>query len=98
VRYLALANAAGSAYRYALDPQEQLGVWTRLEEDGEVVWAIVHSHVTSTAEPSATDIELAYYPDSLYLICSLIDTEQPTTRAWSIVDDAVSEVPLTISS
>jgi proteasome lid subunit RPN8/RPN11 len=93
-RYMAMVNAAASPYRYAIDPAEQLRVWTALDEAGESVWAIVHSHVSSAAEPSKTDVELAYYPESLYLICSLADTPQPVIRAWSIVSGAVSEVLL----
>ena len=37
-------------------------------------------------EPSQTDIGLAYYPDSLYIVCSLTDIDDPDLRAWSIVD------------
>jgi proteasome lid subunit RPN8/RPN11 len=93
-RYVAMANAAASPYRYAIDPVEQLLVWTALEEAGESVWAIIHSHVASAAEPSKTDVELAYYPESLYLICSLADPAHPVIRAWSIVGGAVSETRL----
>lgn len=95
-RWVALANAAASPYRYFIDPEEQLRVWMEIDEADEVVWGIVHSHVASPARPSATDVGLAYYPDSLYLICSLADPEQPDLRAWSIRDGAVSEVTLTV--
>jgi proteasome lid subunit RPN8/RPN11 len=96
-RYLPLRNAASSPYRYMIDPQEQLQVWMRLEDAGEAVWAIVHSHVASVAEPSATDVGLAFYPDSLYVICSLMDPVAPTVRAWSIVDGVVTEVMLLVT-
>lgn len=94
-RYVPLRNAAESPYRYLIDPQEQLHVWLALEDAGEVPWAIVHSHVASAAVPSATDVGLAYFPESLYVICSLAD-EMPALRAWSIRDGAVSEVPLAV--
>jgi [CysO sulfur-carrier protein]-S-L-cysteine hydrolase len=96
-RYVPLRNAAESPYRYLIDAQEQLHVWMELEDAGEVPWAIVHSHVASVAVPSATDVGLAYFPDSLYVICSLADPERPTVRAWSIREGSVSEVPLAIS-
>ena len=97
-RYIPLHNAAESPYRYMIDPEEQLHVWLELEDGGEVPWAIVHSHVVSAAKPSATDVGLAYFPDSLYLICSLADPERPTIQAWSIRDGVVTEVPLAVSS
>jgi [CysO sulfur-carrier protein]-S-L-cysteine hydrolase len=95
-RWVALTNAAASPYRYFIDPEEQLRVWMEIDDADEVVWGIVHSHVASPARPSATDVGLAYYPDSLYLICSLADPEKPDLRAWSIRDGVVSELTLTI--
>jgi [CysO sulfur-carrier protein]-S-L-cysteine hydrolase len=96
-RYVPLRNAAESPYRYMIDAEEQLRVWLELEDGGEVPWAIVHSHVASVAVPSATDVGLAYFPDSLYVICSLADPERPTVRAWSIRDGAVTEVGLAVT-
>jgi len=93
-RWISLRNAAESPYRYLIDPQEQLRVWMELDDADEVVWAIVHSHVASPARPSQTDIGLAYYPDSLYIVCSLTKMDEPDLGAWSIVDGAVSEVEL----
>ena len=61
-------------------------------------WAIVHSHTHTPAVPSPTDIGLAFYPDSLYILVSLSEAEaDPTTgapslRAWRIVDGEVYEV------
>ena len=95
-RYIAMRNASASPYRYSIDPTDQLRIWTALDDSGESVWSIVHAHVASPAEPSKTDVELAYFPESLYLICSLSDPAAPVIRAWSIVSGAVTEVPLQI--
>jgi [CysO sulfur-carrier protein]-S-L-cysteine hydrolase len=96
-RWVGLRNAAESPYRYMIDAQEQLKVWTQLDDADDVVWAIVHSHVASEAKPSQTDVGLAFYPDSLYVIVSLADYEHPVARAWSIVDGAVTEVGLLVT-
>lgn len=98
LRWVPLRNAAQSPYRYLIDPQEQLKVWMELDDADEVVWAIVHSHVASPARPSQTDIGLAFYPDSLYVVCSLTEMAQPEARAWSIVDGVVTEVGLLVTS
>lgn len=95
-RWVGMRNAAESPYRYLIDPQEQLKAWLELEDNDEVPWGIVHSHVASPAVPSVTDIGLAFFPDSLYLVCSLMD-ELPTVRAWSIRDGVVTEVQLAVS-
>jgi len=95
-RFVPIRNAAESPYRYMISSEDLLKV-VEIEDGGEFVWGIVHSHVASPAEPSATDVGLAYYPDSLYLICSLMPPE-PVVRAWSIQGEAstVLEVPLTV--
>lgn len=92
-RFLPLANAALSPHRYLIDPQEQLRAILDIEDAGEEVWAIAHSHVASPAVPSDTDVGLAGWPDALYLICSLA-SEPPHVRAWSIREGAVAEVDL----
>jgi proteasome lid subunit RPN8/RPN11 len=92
-RFLPLTNAAASPYRYLIDPQEQLRAVLAIDDAGEEVWGIVHSHVASPAAPSDTDVGLAGWPDALYLICSLA-VEPPVVRAWSIRDGSVTEVPL----
>jgi proteasome lid subunit RPN8/RPN11 len=92
-RFLPLGNAAASPYRYLIDPQEQLRAVLDIDEAGEEVWGIVHSHVASAAVPSDTDVGLAGWPDALYLICSLA-VEPPVVRAWSIRDGSVRELPL----
>ena len=94
-RFVAIRNVAESPYRYMIGSDDLLRV-VEIEDGGEFLWGIVHSHVASPAEPSATDVGLAYYPDSLYVICSL-SPPQPTVRAWSIREDTVLEVPLGIA-
>jgi proteasome lid subunit RPN8/RPN11 len=88
-------NAEASPLRYNLDPQDQFRIMSEMEERGEELSAIYHSHTASPAYPSQTDINLAAYPDALYLIVSLAEDEEPL-RAFRIQDGEVSEVDLAI--
>ena len=88
-------NAEASPLRYNLDPQDQFRIMTEMEERGEELSAIYHSHTASPAYPSQTDINLAAYPDALYLIVSLADGERPL-RGFSIKDGEVTEVDLVL--
>lgn len=90
LRYVACRNAAASPVRYTVHPDDLYRVTVEIDDADEVIWGIVHSHVRSPAVPSPTDIGLALYPDSLYLLLSL--AEMPGLRAWRIVDGAVHEV------
>jgi proteasome lid subunit RPN8/RPN11 len=92
-RFVGMRNTAVSPYRYMIDPQEQLQVLLEVDDNDEIVWGIVHSHVASPPVPSMTDVGLAAYPDALYLIASFSD-EPPMLRAWTIVEGAVNEVVL----
>ena len=88
-------NSEASPLRYNLDPQDQFQIMTKMEERGEELSAIYHSHTASPAYPSQTDINLASYPDALYLIVSLAEDEDPL-RGFRIRDGEVSEVELSV--
>ena len=92
-RFVGMRNVAESPYRYLMDPVEQLELLEEIDENDEVVWAIVHSHVESPPYPSPTDIGLAAFPDAVYLLASFA-SEPPELRAWTIVAGAVNEVVL----
>jgi [CysO sulfur-carrier protein]-S-L-cysteine hydrolase len=87
-------NAEASPLRYNLDPHDQFRIMTEMEERGEELSAIYHSHTGSPAYPSQTDINLAAYPDTVYLIVSLVEGED--LRGFNIRDDEVTEVDLVV--
>jgi len=90
-------NAEESPFRYVIHPQDQFRITMEIEDHGEEIAAIYHSHTKSPAEPSQTDINLAEnWPDPLYLICSLADPAAPDVRAWSIRDGSIEEVDLDV--
>ena len=95
VTYYRAANAEASPLRYNLDPQDQFRIMMEMEERGEELAAIYHSHTKSPAYPSQTDINLASYPGVIYLIASLAQGEEPL-RGFEIADGKVSEAELTI--
>lgn len=101
VRWVPLRNAVMSALRYAIDPSDLLRLTIETDDSDEVFWAIVHSHVSSPARPSPTDLRESHYSDSLYVLVSLDPAEAdpstgaPSVRAWRIVDGGVHEVELT---
>ena len=88
-------NAEASPLRYNLDPQDQFRIMTEMDESGEELSAIYHSHTASPAYPSQTDVNLAAYPDTLYLIVSLADGEKDL-RGYTIKDGEVTEVDLAV--
>ncbi|MGH8497879.1 MAG: M67 family metallopeptidase, partial [Methylococcales bacterium] len=59
------------ALRFLMDPAQQIDAMRNIRENHEDLFAIYHSHPTAPAEPSATDLEQASYPDALQIIISL---------------------------
>jgi proteasome lid subunit RPN8/RPN11 len=91
-------NAEGSPLRYLVHPQDQLRIMGEIEQRGEDLAAIYHSHTGSRAYPSQTDINLAEaWPDPLYVICSIADPEAPDVRAFAIRDGSVEETPIEVT-
>jgi proteasome lid subunit RPN8/RPN11 len=88
-RVMRATNAEGSPFFYVFDPREQLEMMEEIEDAGEDVLAIYHSHTRSAAYPSRTDVDLAFYAQPLYVIISLADRERPDIRAFRIARDGV---------
>jgi [CysO sulfur-carrier protein]-S-L-cysteine hydrolase len=87
-------NVRRSPYGYELDHRSLLAA-NELEDEGYQV-AVYHSHPRSAAEPSQTDINLAQYPNWLYVIVSPAD--EKGVRAWQIDDGAVREEEIDVAS
>jgi proteasome lid subunit RPN8/RPN11 len=88
-------NVAASPLRYEMDGLEQLTILERIEDAGCELGAIYHSHTRSAPVPSQTDINLAFYPGSLYVIVGVADG-QAEVRAWRILDGEVQERPVIV--
>jgi proteasome lid subunit RPN8/RPN11 len=88
-------NKAASPLRYEIDGMEQYKIQSAIEDAGLELGAIYHSHTRSAPEPSQTDINLAFYPEALYVIVG-VEHDEPDVRAWRIVDGQVSQASLEV--
>ena len=90
-RHWEVTNADRSMTSYVMESRELLRAMREIDDRGWTLAAIYHSHTHTEAFPSPTDLELAVYPDAVYLIVSLQDIESPVLRAFDIRDGAVTE-------
>ena len=92
-----LTNVENSPYRFSWDSRELIKVWNEMEDNGWEHRVVYHSHTHSEAYPSGTDVRLAAWPEAYYIIVSLMDKENPTVRAFRIVDGNISEEELQVA-
>ncbi|HKZ71215.1 MAG TPA: M67 family metallopeptidase [Anaerolineales bacterium] len=90
-----ITNARHSPVRYEMEPGELIRAIIDIEERGWDLIGIFHSHPAGPPTPSPTDVAEAYYPDSAYVICSLVGG-QWAARAFEIRGGDVREIGLTI--
>ena len=95
VRIYRAVNAAASPLRYEIDGAEQYRIQMAIEDAGLDLGAIYHSHTRSEPYPSQTDINLATYPDAVYVIVGVASAE-PEVRGYTIRDGQVAEAELVV--
>jgi proteasome lid subunit RPN8/RPN11 len=92
-------NEEASPLRYNVHPEDLVRIVFAIEDAGQDLVAIFHSHTHSPAVPSATDRRTAQYPDPFYLLATLADPDaMPASalRAWRILGGQSFEVPLRV--
>jgi proteasome lid subunit RPN8/RPN11 len=83
---------------YLIDPHDQLRHFQAVEDQGLELVGIYHSHPASLAYPSPTDVSMAFYPEAVYAIVSLVRSDNPIMRAFRMVDGQISEVGFRVIS
>ena len=96
VKLFRAKNAEASPYRYNVDPQDLFRIYRESDQNGWEFLAIYHSHTFSEAYPSRTDVRLAFWPESHYILVSLKEPDDPVVRAYRIVDGQVREEELRV--
>lgn len=93
--YRATNAAASPPYAYEIDSGDLYRITMAIDDADLDLGAIYHSHPRSEPVPSQTDINLALYPDAIYIIVGLKESE-PDVRAFMIRDGQVSPAELVV--
>jgi [CysO sulfur-carrier protein]-S-L-cysteine hydrolase len=90
-------NSAASPLRYEMDPQGQYNALKSIEDAGDELLAIYHSHTKSAAYPSQTDVNQAVaWPEQVYVIVSLADADAPDVKGFLLEDLKIADVELDV--
>ena len=87
------ANIAASPFRFEIDSLELLRLVTAIEDAGDELGGIYHSHTRSEAYPSQTDVNFAAgWPGVEWLIVGLAKDDQCEVRSFTISAGVITEV------
>ena len=98
-RFVPMMNAERSPTFYRLDADEQFKVWKEMDDRDEEPVIIYHSHTSTEAYPSRTDVSYASEPNAHYVLVSTRDADKLGEfqfRSFRIVDGEITEEPVTV--
>lgn len=95
VRLTRGTNVLASPTRYRMDDAEVVAAIEEMDRRGWWLGAIYHSHPSSAAVPSDTDLAEANWPGALMMIVSLA-SDEPELRAYRVNEARTSYVEVAI--
>lgn len=97
-RHIPMENSAHSPTFYEFESKALLTLYRELDDRGEVPVVIYHSHTSTEAYPSRTDIAYAGEPEAHYVLLSTREAiaDRSEFRSFRIVNGEVSEEPVEI--
>ncbi|GGK74331.1 peptidase [Planomonospora parontospora subsp. parontospora] len=97
-RFVPMENAERSPTFYRFDSMEQLRVWREMDDRDEEPVVIYHSHTSTEAYPSRTDVSYASEPNAHYVLVSTREElgEEAEVRSYRIVEGVVTEEEVVI--
>ncbi len=93
-RFIPMVNAARSPTFYEFDSTDLLKLYREMDSLDEEPVVIYHSHTSTQAYPSRTDISYASEPHAHYVLVSTADEVDVEFRSFRIVDGEVTEEPV----
>lgn len=93
---MCLLNADAAPDRFTISPEEHFGANRFAERRGLTVGGVFHSHPSSDAYPSQSDINGGADSEWLHFIVGPVSGPKPVLRCFRIRDRFVTEVRVTV--
>ena len=90
-RFIPMVNAARSPAFYEFDSLDLLRLYREMDDRDEEPVVVYHSHTSTQAYPSRTDIAYASEPGAHYVLVSTREPDTVEFRSYRIVDAVVTE-------
>ena len=95
--YLIPNTSKNPNHFFQMDAKSQIDAMRNMRENNQTLFGIYHSHPSSPAQPSETDLKEASYPETNYFIISLNTIGVLELRAFQIDNNTFKELTLTLS-
>lgn len=96
--YYAIDNVAENpACGFLMDAHQQIKAMKTMRDQQQTLYAIVHSHPTTSAIPSQRDIEENNYRDVYYIIISLNTKGVPEMRGYMPQADSMQAIDIDLT-
>ena len=82
---------------FEIDPQVRFDLMRALDGTDERIVGHYHSHPGAAANPSATDLSMAYETDLIWVIVSVMDGRAVDTRAHGVDEDRAAFHPMPLN-
>lgn len=93
-----MVNKAASPLRFEIDGLELARLIDKIEDRGDTLGAIYHSHTRSAPYPSQTDVNFAaWWPGCEWLIVGLDGGSEPLARSYLIDGGVIAEVAVEVT-
>ncbi|MGI9611244.1 MAG: M67 family metallopeptidase [Acidimicrobiia bacterium] len=89
-----LTNLDESPYRFTLDPAEHYAAWRHATDRGWRIAGSFHSHPSSAASMSQTDVDGALDPDWIYVVVGPVRPGPAVAKAYSVRHGEALELKL----
>ena len=90
-RFVPMENAERSPTFYRFDSMEQFRVWREMDDRDEEPVVVYHSHTSTEAYPSRTDVSYASEPNAHYVLVSTADPGDVQFRSFRVVEGVITE-------
>jgi [CysO sulfur-carrier protein]-S-L-cysteine hydrolase len=90
-RFIPMLNAARSPTFYEFDSLDLLRLYREMDDRDEEPVVVYHSHTSTQAYPSRTDVAYASEPGAHYVLVSTREPDTVEFRSYRIVDSVVTE-------
>lgn len=81
--------------KFFATPEDLFAAMRRIREANQSLLGIYHSHPRTAAYPSASDVEMAFYPEAVYFIISLEHSAE--LRAFRIEGSKIDNVEIILA-